>query len=324
MRKSFSFLVMLYLAMNSIGGSQPPRRFSNPARPNLPRPDYAHVTYGPHERNVFDLWLAKSEAPTPWVIYYHGGGFRRGDKSSLQHALLQRLLESGISVAAVNYRLSGTALFPAPMQDCALALQYMRFHAREYNLDPSRVGATGGSAGAGISQWLAFHEDMADPTSPDPIRRQSTRISCAVVYAAQTSYDPRFIRSLFHTDRVDPALMALFGMKTEEDVDDPRFHPLFEEASPIHHATSDDPPVMLFYPQPNEPLPPHTDATRYIHHPRFGFELKKELDRLGVECVLKLREDDFVGPGRFLPIEAFVSFFLDKFRSEEEKMDPEG
>jgi acetyl esterase len=55
------------------------------------------------------------------------------------------------------------------MQDGARAVQFLRLHAGEYNLNPKPFGATGGSAGAGISLWIGFHNDMADPQSNDPL-----------------------------------------------------------------------------------------------------------------------------------------------------------
>ena len=277
-------------------------------RPALPAPDVANVKYGPHSRNVFDLWRAKSDKPTPLVIYYHGGGFRGGDKRTINPTLLRQLLAGGVSVAAANYRLTGAAPFPAQMHDCARALQFIRHHAKKHSLDPKRVGATGGSAGAGISLWLAFHDDLADPNSKDPVARQSTRISAAVVYGAQSSYDPRFIRKLFDTNEVEGALIPLFGMSGPGDVEDPKFHPLFEEASPINHASAGDAPVMLFYPQPNTPLPNNSSGRLHIHHPKFGFVLKAKLDKLGVECVLKLRKDYPKGS----PVGDYVKFFFAK------------
>jgi len=277
-------------------------------RPPIPAPDLADVKYGPHERNVFDLWLAKSDRPTPLVIYYHGGGFRGGDKRTINPSLLKQLLAGGVSVAAANYRLTNVAPFPAQMHDCARALQFIRHDAAKYNIDPKRVGATGGSAGAGISMWLAFHDDLADPSSSDPVARQSTRLSAAVVYGAQSSYDPRFIKKLFDTNDVEGALIPFFGMAGPADVDDPKFHPLFEEASAINHATAGDAPVMLFYPQANTPLPPNSSGGQHIHHPKFGIVLKEKLDRLGVECVLKFRKDY---PDRN-PIDEYVKFFFAK------------
>jgi hypothetical protein len=95
-------------------------------------------------------------------------------------------------------------------------------------------------------------------------------------------------------------------MKDASDVADPRFHPLFAEASMIDHATKDDPPVMLFYPQPNLPLPPNSPGSQHIHHPKFGEALKAKLDKLGVECVLKFREDYPQGA----PVDDYVAFFL--------------
>jgi len=279
-----------------------------PRRPPIPAPDFADVKYGPHERNVFDLWRAKSDRPTPLVIYYHGGGFRGGDKRTVNPSLLKQLLAGGVSVAAANYRLSNVAPFPAQMHDCARALQFIRHDAAKYNIDPKRVGATGGSAGAAISMWLAFHDDLADPSSSDPVARQSTRLSAAVVYGAQSSLDPRFIKKLFETDQVESALIPLFGMSGPDDVNDPKFHPLFEEASAINHATAGDPPVMLFYPQALAPLPPNSSGRQYIHHPKFGIVLKEKLDALGVECVLKFRKDY---PDRN-PIDECVTFFFAK------------
>ncbi|HID23161.1 MAG TPA: hypothetical protein EYP14_12270, partial [Planctomycetaceae bacterium] len=48
--------------------------------PNVPPPDFANVSYGPHERNVLDFWKAKAKSPTPVLVFFHGGGFRDGDK----------------------------------------------------------------------------------------------------------------------------------------------------------------------------------------------------------------------------------------------------
>ena len=282
-------------------------------RPPLPKPDHADVRYGPDERNVLDVWLAKADKPAPLVIYYHGGGFRSGDKRSFDPILLKKLLAKGISVAAVNYRLSRTAPFPAQMHECARALQFLRQRARQYNIDGARVGATGGSAGAGISMWLAFHDDLAKPDSKDPVARQSTHLSAAVVWGGQCSYDPRFIKKLFDTDKVHPALISFFGMKGPSDVDDPKLQRLFEEASPINHLSKGDAPVMLYYPQPNTPLPKNSSGARHIHHPKFGIVLKEKMDKLPIKCVLKIRkrgEPYVAGPSR---LDAYVEFFRECF-----------
>jgi acetyl esterase/lipase len=279
--------------------------------PALPPPDVKDAKYGAHERNVLDLWKAKSDKPTPVVVYIHGGGFRAGDKSSLSPALLARCRDAGISVAAINYRLSQHAPFPAPMLDGARAVQLLRSKAKDWNLDPARVAATGGSAGAGISLWLAFHDDLADPKSDDPVARQSTRLSCAAVLGAQTSYDPRWIKEkIGGRAHEHPALMPFYGLKADE-LDSPRAHKLYEEASAINYLTKDDPPVFLFYNEPKGPLPGDAQPGQGIHHPNFGVALKEKMEPLGIECVLR-HQDDYRGKKNTLP-EEMTDFFVKHF-----------
>ena len=82
-----------------------------------------------------------------------------------------------------------------PLHDAARALQFVRSKAAEWNLDKTRIGAAGGSAGACSSLWLAFHDDLADPKSDDPIARESTRLWCAAVTGAQTTLDPQQMKA---------------------------------------------------------------------------------------------------------------------------------
>ena len=180
--------LLLLLALNA------PAQARQRGEDSKPKPDLANLHYGPHERNVLDLWKANSDRPTPLVVHIHGGGFRGGDKSLLPADLLKRCLDSGISVMTINYRLSPEVHFPAHYMDCARAIQFARHHAKEWNIDPKRVAATGGSAGAGTSLWLGFHDDLADARSEDPVLRESTRLSCMAVLGAQSTYDPRVIK----------------------------------------------------------------------------------------------------------------------------------
>jgi acetyl esterase/lipase len=261
-----------------------------------PQPDLQNVSYGPHQRNVLDLWKAKSDVPAPLVVFIHGGGFRGGDKSNLAPALLAGCLERGISVAAINYRLSQQAPFPAPMLDSARAIQFLRSKAGEWNCDAKRVGATGGSAGAGISLWIGFHDDLADPSSDDPVARQSTRLTCMAVLGAQSSYDPRWIQKVIGGRAHEhPALVPFYGLEADE-LDSPRAHQLYEEASPINYVSSDDPPVFMFYNEPKGPLPADAKPGQGIHHPKFGEALKEQLEPLGIECIVR-HQDDYRGRG---------------------------
>jgi acetyl esterase/lipase len=269
-------------------------RFADPERPP---PDAANIRYGPHERNVFDIWKAKPKGadagkPTPLVVFFHGGGFRQGDKISVPVRMLKDCLDRGISVASANYRLSHQAIYPAAMLDGARAVQYVRSQAKELGIDPERIAASGDSAGAGIALWIGFHDDLADPKSDDPVARQSTRLACMGVNGAQASYDPRFIKSLIGGRAHEhPALREFFGITKDEDAETPAVHKRFEESSPINYISKDDPPIFLLYAEPKGPVRADARAGEGIHHPKFGDALKAKLEPLGIECVIRHRDD---------------------------------
>ena len=132
------------------------------------KPDHADLSYGPHANNKLDLWLAKSDRPTPLVVFIHGGGFVGGDKSSASAAAIKQCLDADVSFASINYRFRTEVPINTVLRDSARAIQFLRYKSDEFHFDKTRVAAFGGSAGAGTSLWLAFHDDLADPQSRRP------------------------------------------------------------------------------------------------------------------------------------------------------------
>jgi len=250
------------------------------------------LPYGTHPRQKLDFYPAKSDKPTPVVFYIHGGGWQAGDKSLNP----QVFLDKGISVVAINYRFTKHGVedkveppVKAPLSDAARALQFVRSKAAEWNLDKKRIGATGGSAGGCSSLWLAFHADMADPNSNDPIARESTRLYCAAVNGAQTSLDPKELRE-WMPNYVYGA--HAFGLPNFQSLYDNREKVLkwLKEYSPMELATKDSPPIGLFYggdkdakvgDSPKDPT----------HSPILGIKMEEKLKALGVDVIL-------VYPGR--------------------------
>ncbi|MDR2676366.1 MAG: alpha/beta hydrolase [Opitutaceae bacterium] len=258
-----------------------------PPSASAPRlaPDHANLRYGPRERNLLDLWLAKTPAPAPLVLFYHGGAWKISDKRAISDTFVRACLAAGVSVAAVNYTFTTTAPLPAPHLDSARALQFLRHHAAAYNLDPKRTAAFGASAGAGISLWLAFHDDLADPQNPDPVLRHSTRLTCAGSINGQCTYDPFVIRKWIGEPAFRHSVfLAAYGVKTHDDLADPKLRPLIKEMAAITHLSSDDPPVFQTAREPDAPLP-SDDLPRGtgMHHPIFAHKLKAALDFLHIE-----------------------------------------
>ena len=272
-----------------------PARAAEPPMPALPAPTHAEVPYGPHERNVLDFWEAqpKSGHPAPLAVFFHGGGYIVGSKEGLPADSLKALLDAGISVAAINYRYLQQAKLPAAHQDAVRAVQFLRSKAGEWKLDKTRVGGFGGSAGAQLVMYLAFHDDLADPKSADPVARESTRLSCVAPDSGQASLDlnwcdrhiPSFTtRSILRTSLAGRWNESWLGVS-----DETKAAKIIADISAISLLSKDDPPVFLAYIMaPGSPLPAApADADNWITHSvAHGVELKKRCDELGVEAHL--------------------------------------
>ncbi|PHQ34875.1 alpha/beta hydrolase [Rhodopirellula bahusiensis] len=283
-------------------------------------PSFANVKYAKHDRHVFDIWLADSSKPTPLAIYIHGGGFTSGSKEKLKPDVLSELLESGISVAAINYRYKTIARLPAAHHDGRRALQFMRSKATDWNIDKNNVAAFGGSAGAQICMWLAFSDEMAKPDSDDPIERESTRLTCVATAGGQTSNGAEFweemIGSLVDEETARAALMMPFKGRAPEQVQIATWGgKTLDEAnktaarySAIDIVTADDPPIFMSYGSSPGSKPP-TDPKRLrgwlIHHVNLGIALKEKTDAIKHEAHLKY-------PGSECEYESLVEFFQDK------------
>ncbi len=258
---------------------------------SVPKPTLSSVSYGEHERHILDFWKAESESPTPLVFVIHGGGWKGGAKELVHRFVnVKQLLDTGISVIAINYRLinqkEGGEIMPpvkVPMFDAARALQFVRSKAVEWNIDKKAIGAAGGSAGACTCLWLAYHDDLADPNSIDPISRESTRLFCAAVKVPQTSLDPKQMKEWTPNSNYGG---HAFGKDSFEQflAERESILPWIAEYSPFALVSPDDPPVYLFYATPPAIGQNQKDPT---HTANFGLKLMERCKEKGIECEFK-------------------------------------
>jgi acetyl esterase/lipase len=271
------------------------------APPQRPTPTVADYAYGSDsERQKFDFWQAESDGPTPVVLLIHGGGWVNGDKSSYGTAAIQPYLDSKISVAAVNYRFIAQAMeqkveppVKAPLHDAARALQTIRSNAKEWNVDSNRVGATGGSAGACTSLYLALHDDLADPKSDDPVLRESSRLTCAAVSGAQTSLDPQELREWMSNATYGGHAFGFAspGRTRNEEFDlllanREKVLPWIKEYSPIELISSDDPPIYFDYPNQKTPPVVGQAGPDPTHSALYGIKFAEKAADTGIEIVV--------------------------------------
>lgn len=276
-----------------------------------PTPTFANVAYGAHARHRLDFWQAESMTPTPLVLFIHGGGFFRGSKEDVPPDTLQQLLDAGISVAAINYRLIVHARLPAAHHDGRQALQFLRSKATAWHLDKQRIGAFGVSAGAQICMWLAFHEEMANLDSPHPIDQESTRLTCVAASDGQTTMDVDWWQQWipgYKTPHRD--FYAMFGVQCQAE-----YRRKVAEVSMLALVSPDAPPTVLYYSMsPDDPVPDDPQKTQawWVHHVIFGIKLKEHMDALGLEVHLHY-------PGRQALYPSIPHFFMIKLGASAEQ-----
>ena len=267
------------------------------AGPLLPNPTHYDVAYGPHLKQQLHFWKAESDRPTPALFFIHGGGWQGGGRLSGLTRMLPKILNAGISVVSVEYRFipeaTADGVVPpvkGPLHDAARALQFVRSKATEWNIDKRRIGASGGSAGACSSLWLAFHPDLAEPDSDDPVARESTRLWCAAVRGAQTTLDPQQMKQWTPNSRYGGHAFGFRGDRQKKVSQFDEFLakrdtilPWIAEYSPYALVTADDPPVHLFYNNPPGLGQPQKDPT---HTSNFGVKLQQHCRSVGVACEL--------------------------------------
>lgn len=267
------------------------------ATPPLPNPTAYDVAYGPHPKQVLHFWKAESDKPTPVLFFIHGGGWTGGGRLSGLVTMLPEFLKAGISVVTVEYRFIPEATadkvvppVKGPLHDAARALQFVRSKAAEWNIDNERIGASGGSAGACSSLWLAFHPDLADPKSSDPVARESSRLWCAAVTGAQTTLDPQQMKEWTPNSRYGGHAFGFTGDAAKKLSQFDEFLakrdtilPWIAEYSPYALVTSDDPPIYMTYSTPPALGQDQKDPT---HTSNFGVKLQEHCKAAGVSCEL--------------------------------------
>jgi hypothetical protein len=161
-----------------------------------------------------------------------------------------------------------------------------------------KIGATGVSAGACTSLWLALHDDLADPKSSDPVKQQSTRLQCAAVSGAQTSLDPKELREWMPNSIYGGHAFGFAGpgrSRAEEFelliANREKVLPWIKEYSPIELASKDDPPLFLDYPSQKKPPVIGEKQDDPTHSALYGLALAERMKPTGVECIVSYPAD---------------------------------
>ncbi len=163
--------------------------------------DVTYARYGDRtlEMDVYRPKEAWGELPA--IVCIHGGGWAKGGR--INHAkVAQALAARGYVAATISYRLSGEAIFPAQIQDCKAAVRFLRANAKEYGIDPYKIGAIGLSAGGHLAALLATSGEVEKLEGTGGDARISSAIQSAVPMGAQTDFLSERTREISKTAEI--------------------------------------------------------------------------------------------------------------------------
>jgi acetyl esterase/lipase len=225
----------------------------------------AYASTSPSQK--LDLYLPEGfPGPFPVIISIHGGAFMGCDKSDLQVMPMLEGLKRGYAVAAINYRLSWQAQFPALVQDGKAAVRWIRGNASKYNLDPQRIAAWGGSAGGYLASMLGVSAgvpELEDLTLGYP--EQACNVKAVVAWFGPTDFlkmDEQLAESGFtypeglrHSDANSPESLLL-GRKITDIPE------VVKAANPETYVRSDAP-VFFLQHGVKDPVVPYQQSVNF-------------------------------------------------------------
>ncbi len=234
--------------------------------------DVAYLGEGRKEKLDLYLPLALKDGPKrPAVLIVHGGGWHGGDKAAKREQNIgTTLANAGYVCASVNYVLAERKelftdnlrqVWPRNLQDCMTAVRFLRSRAKEYHINPERIGAVGGSAGGHLVAMLAYVDasDGLDPTGP--YAGHSCRVQAVIpMYGAHDLIAHARARELL--DRL-----------TNEDKE------LARIGSPVTYIDKEDPPALILHGTKDALVPVEQSELLY-----------KALKQDGVEATLHIIE----------------------------------
>lgn len=205
--------------------------------------DISYAAVSPAQK--LDLYLPQTgDGPFPVIVAIHGGSFVTGDKRDFQIVPMLSALERGYAVAAINYRLTGEARFPAQINDVKAAIRWLRASAAQYGLRPDRIALWGDSAGGNLASLAGVTGDSGQLEDKS---LGNAAQSCAVA-AVVDWYGPIDFLTMGDPKRLAEKGNKLIGKTT---VEAPQ---LYKEASPESHIHPGIPPILI----------QHGDADRVI------------------------------------------------------------
>ena len=196
-----------------------------------------NTPFGKRELHL-DLFRPEKTGKYPALLLIHGGGWRSGNKS-MDVPMAQQIAAKGYVTAAVEYRLSPEALYPAAVYDIKAAIRFLRANAKKFNIDPERIAIAGSSAGGQLAALIGMTNDVKKFDGGEGNNSVSAKVQAIIDMDGILDFtDPN--ESAKDSDPAKPSAGAYwFGATFKESPEK------WIEASPISYAGKNSPPVLF-------------------------------------------------------------------------------
>lgn len=225
-----------------------------------PTATHTEVIYGRKDGMALTMLVLNPEGKSVsrGIILVVSGGWGSGYTMALRFSGGVKLyLVRGYTVFAVMHSAQPKYTVPEIIPDVHRAVRFIRYHARDYGIDPNHIGITGHSAGGHLALMVAMAEDHLDVQAQDPVDRVSSRVQAAACFFPATDFlnwgksgenkvvDMPFLVSIGAAASFDFKEWNT-ATKTFQTIDDSsRRTEIGRAISPLYHVTADDPPIVL-------------------------------------------------------------------------------
>jgi acetyl esterase/lipase len=219
----------------------------------------------PAPRQNFDLILPmqKGDQSFPLVVWIHGGAWLSGIK---EWDNVKYLVRHGYAIASIDYRFSTEAPFPAQIQDCNTALNFILAHATNYGINPRQFVVGGGSAGGHLALLLGLARGERNFGADPSVKPLAILDFFGPVDFNRTKDDLKAINSEKGLAVFNDAVGKLLGVPVDQPSDQAKL------ASPIRYVSATNPPVLILHGGQDDLVP--VAQSRRLH---------EALDRVGVK-----------------------------------------
>jgi acetyl esterase/lipase len=213
---------------------------------------------------TLDVFTPKTNAKGVGLIFMVSGGFFSSHEA-IQPVFFKPFLDHGYTVFAVVHGSQPRFQVPEIIEDVNRAVRFIRYHAKDYKIDPDRLGVFGASAGGHLSLMLGTAGNAGDPSAKDPVDRESSRVQAVSCFfpptdwlnfgepgkerARATDFQPPF-RAAFDYRKLDEKTMLWAPV---DDLEKRR--EIGRATSPITHVSPDDAPTLIIHGDSDELVP---------------------------------------------------------------------